>query len=93
MVSEDTTMLFRLGREQSTCSIRDAPFTQIVRSQLNLDLISGQNSDVILAHFARNVGRYYVAVFQLNTEHGVWQGINNLAIHFNMIVFRHSSPV
>jgi hypothetical protein len=67
-----------------------AAFAQIVRRHLNFDLVAGQNSDVILAHTARNVGCDHVAVFQLHSEHGVGQRISHSAFHFNLIVFWHS---
>ena len=43
----------------------------------------------MFAHFAGNMGRNYVAVFQLYAECGVGQGFYNRAFHLDMFFFCH----
>jgi hypothetical protein len=41
----------------------------------------------VFTHLSGNVCGYDVAVFQLYAKHGVGQGIDNPALHFNVIFF------
>ena len=52
-------------------------------------LVTGEDSDIVLAHLAGDMSGYYVAIFQLYSEHGVRQGFDDLAAHFDVVFFRH----
>ena len=52
-------------------SVDDTTAGQVVWAQLYNHLVFGKNSDVVLAHLARNVGKNLVTVGQLNAEHGI----------------------
>ena len=71
-------------------AVGDATLGQVVRRHLDLDLVAGQDADVVLAHAAGNVGRDHVAVLELDPEHGVREGLENRTFEFNAIVFGHS---
>src|SRR5690606_39444936 len=60
----------------------DACLRQVVWSHFDLDLVAGQDADVVLAHLARNMSRYHVAVVQLDAKHSVGQGLDDRAFHF-----------
>src|SRR5690606_24704026 len=81
------------GRLASACPVSNPAFAQVVGGQLHLNLVAGQNADVVLTHLAGNMSRYYVPIFQFYPEHRIRKGINYLTFHFNVIIFCHSSPV
>ena len=66
---------------------------QVVRRQLDRDLVAGQDADVVHAHLSGDVPEHDMAVFQLHTERGVGEILENLALHLNDIVFRHAFRV
>ena len=68
----------------------NATLGEIVGSQFNHDAISGQNTNVVFAHFAGNVSGHDVSVFELYPEHGVGQGLNDPTLHFYVVFFRHA---
>src|SRR3954465_10573683 len=76
-----------LGAEHDACP------AQVVRRQLDRDLVARQDADVVHAHLSRDVAEHDMAVFQLHTERGVGQVLENLALHLNDIVFRHAFRV
>ena len=67
----------------------DATLAQVVWGQLDFDLVTGEDANVVFAHFARNVSGHDVAVVELNTKHGVGQSIDHGAIHLDLFFFRH----
>lgn len=40
----------------------DAPFGEVVGGKLDCDFVAGQDADVVLAHFAGDMRRHYMAV-------------------------------
>ena len=70
-------------------AIGDAALGQIVGRHLDLDLIAGQDADVVLAHTARDVRGHDMTVLELHAEHGVRQGVEHRTVHFYLIVFCH----
>ena len=71
----------------------NSAFGEIVGSQLNRDLVASKDADVMFAHFAGDMGNDHMAVFQLNTEQGIGQRLDNSAFHFNMVFFGHAIPL
>jgi len=67
----------------------NATLGQVVGSHFNLDLVTRQNTNVVFAHFARDMGNDNVIIFQLYPESGIRQSVDNLAFKFNVIFFRH----
>ena len=57
--------------------IGDPTTSQVVRRQLNLDAITGENSDVMHPHLSGDVGQHFVAVFEFDAEHGVRQRLGD----------------
>ena len=58
--------LFRCQPGRLTGAVYDAALAEVVGSQLNLDLVTSQNADVVLTHFSGDVCSHNVAVGQLN---------------------------
>src|SRR5690606_8924187 len=58
------------------CSVGYTTLGQVIRRQLYFDFVTRQDTNVVLAHFSRDMRRYNMAVFQANTEGGVWQGVD-----------------
>ena len=70
-------------------AVSDTTLAQIIRGQLNCDLVACKNSDIVLAHFARYVRSHNVSIFQLHPEHRVGERFDYCSLHFNKIFFRH----
>jgi hypothetical protein len=64
-------------------------FSQVIGSHLNLNLVTRKNTNIVFAHLARDMGNDNVVIFQLYAESGVWKGIDNLSLKFNVVFFRH----
>ncbi len=75
---------------RSAGAVGDAALAQVVRRQFDADLVASQNADVVLAHLAGDVRGNDVPVFQLHTEHGVGQGVDDSTFHFEAVFFRHA---
>src|SRR5690606_42062826 len=74
-------------------AVGDASLAQVVRRQLDTNLVTGQDADVILTHFARNMRGNDVPIFQLHAEHGVGQGVDDSAFHFEARSEEHTSEL
>lgn len=68
-------------------AINDSATGQVVRTQLHNHAILGEDTNVVLTHLARNVGKNLVTVGQLNTKHRVGQGLDNRTFDFDDTVF------
>src|SRR5690606_4888628 len=58
--------------------------------QFDAHLVASQDADVVLAHLAGDVRGNDVPVFQLHSEHGVGQGVDDSAFQFEAVFFRHA---
>jgi len=67
----------------------DSTLTQVVGCELNGNLVTGQDTNVVLAHLARDVGGHNVTVLKFYPEQGIGQGLQDRALHFNVIFFCH----
>src|SRR6476469_3828319 len=76
----------------SLVSIGDPTSTEVVRSQLDLDLVTGKDPDVVHAHLSGDVGQHLVAVVELHPEHGVREGLYDRALQHDRVFprFRQS---
>lgn len=75
-------------------AVDDAAAGQIVGSQLHNHAVSGENTDVVLTHLARNVGKDLVSIGQLDSEHCVRQSLNNCTFDLDdAVFFRHSLTI
>jgi hypothetical protein len=77
----------RKTREPSASSVGDTPAGQIVRGQLDGDLVARKNANEELTHLSGNVGQYPVAIFELYPKHGVGQWLNDRPFHNNGFFF------
>jgi len=69
----------------------DAALAQIVGSQFHGHGVTGQDTDVVLAHLAGDVRRHHVAILQFYPESRVGQGLDDLAFHLDRVFFGHSA--
>ena len=79
------------SHQLSTGAVSDAAFAQIIRGQLNGDLVTGENADLVLAHLAGDMCGDDIPILQLYPEHGVGKGLRNSPLHLDEIFFGHSA--
>src|SRR4051794_6362040 len=73
-------------------AIHDAAAVQVVRRQLDLDLVAWVDPDAEAAHLAGRVTEGFVAVFELDLEQSVGKGLDDLAVQLDFLFFcRHES--
>jgi hypothetical protein len=53
---------------------------KVIRRHLNGNGVARQNADKMHSHFARDVRRNFVPIFQFNIEHGIGQRLNDLSL-------------
>src|SRR3954471_8201372 len=73
-------------------AVDDATAVEVVRRKLDLDLVAGVDPDAEAAHLARGVPEGLVAVFELDLEQSVGEGLDDLAVQLDLLFFcRHMS--
>lgn len=73
--------------EHLLVSIRNSPSGQVIRRELDLDLVPRQNPDVVHPHLARDVSQDLVPIFQFDPEHRVGQRFHNRSLNENGVIF------
>src|ERR1051326_2670685 len=67
----------------------DAGFCQIVRRQLNRNLVSGDNADEMFAHFTGDMCKHVALAGKINAEHRAGQDLRDGAFGHNRSFLRH----
>ena len=87
---------YRVVREMgppSASTIDDASLGQIVGSHFHGDLVTGEDTNVVLTHLSGDVRGHDVTGLQLHAESSVRQSLDDFTFHLNRIFFRHPLPV
>ena len=72
----------------SAMPVGDPTAVQVVGAQLHLDLVSGKDADVVLAHLSGNGGQHGVAAVYLNPEHRARESFDDLAFDLDLLFLR-----
>jgi hypothetical protein len=72
-------------------AIGDATLGQVIRGQLDQNLVADQYADAILAHLSSGVAEDFMIILELHAEHGVGQQLHHLPAHFEQFFFRQTS--
>src|ERR1700710_2511174 len=72
---------------RSAVAVDDASAREIVRRQLDLHAIARQDTDVMPAHLARDVGQHLVVVVEPHAEHGVGECFGDLSLELDLLFF------
>src|SRR5436305_6946534 len=70
-------------------AIDDARAVEVIGRQLAAHAITGEDADAKTPHLARHVAEHYVVVVELDAEHGVGQGLDHLALEFDLVLLCH----
>src|SRR5262245_1348519 len=74
----------------SLVAVDDPPPGQVVGRELHDDPVLGQDADVVLSHFAADVGQDPVTVGELDPEHRVREWLNDAALDLDgTVLLRH----
>lgn len=68
-------------------AVDDAPTRKVVWAELHNHLVLWEDSDVVLAHFSRDVSKNAVAVGQLNAKHRIGQSFDYRSLDLDDAVF------
>ena len=71
----------------SFVSVGDPTSGEVIRGQLNLNFVSGENADVVHSHLAGYVGQNFVAILELNAEHCVRQWLGDRSFQNDRVFF------
>src|SRR5688572_26735271 len=64
----------------------DSAAAEVVRGQLDLDPVTREDPDVVLAHLSRDLREHLVATLDLHTEHRAGQGFHYLSLDLDLLV-------
>src|SRR4051794_28224880 len=70
---------------RSLVAVGDATSGEVVRGELHLDPIAGEDADVVHAHLPGDVREDLVAVLQLHAEHRVGEGLGHRALEHDRV--------
>jgi hypothetical protein len=68
-------------------AVGDTTSLEVVWSELYLDAVAGEDTDVVHPHFSGDVSQYFVAIFEFNTEHGIRKGFGNGPLQYDRVFF------
>src|SRR6266545_8220608 len=75
----------------SLVSIGNAATREVVRGELHLHTIAGQDADVVLAHLARDLCENGMAAVDLHPEHQAGERLDDLSFDLDLLFLdRHS---
>src|SRR3954469_12421167 len=72
-------------RKPSAFAIDDAAAAQVVRAELDLDAVAGQDANAVAAHLAGGVAERLVAVVEGDAIHAVAIRLQHLALHLDLL--------
>src|SRR5262249_37343819 len=89
---ENASFLWGPGGTGLLGPVGDATPGEVVRRQLQLHLVAGEDPDEVHPHLSRDVREHLVApVIQDHPEHGVGKRLDDRSLHLDGIVLRHRS--
>src|SRR6185437_9551213 len=65
--------------------VGDSTAVEVVRTELDLDLVARKDADVVLAHLPGDRGEDGVASFELHPEHRARERLDDLAFHLDLL--------
>src|SRR3954454_239744 len=72
--------------------VGDSTAVEVVRTELDLDLVARKDADVVLAHLPGDRGENGMATFELHPEHRARERLDDLAFHLDLLFLsRHST--
>src|SRR5438445_9869605 len=71
--------------------VRDAAAREVVRRQLDLHAVPGQDPDEVHPHLAADVGQHAMAALRLDAEHRVRQRLHHGPLDLDRVFFGHRS--
>jgi len=74
-------------------SINDASFGGVVGRHFHSYSITNCQTNESLAHLSGDVAEDVVTVVQFDPEHGVGEGLGDLALHLDLLFFRHAASL
>src|SRR5688572_27029234 len=74
---------------QLPVAVDDARAIQVVGRQLAAHAVAGEDADAKPTHLAGHVAEHGVAVVQLDAEHRVGQGLDDLALELDLLLLGH----
>ena len=74
-------------RDRSLVAVGDTSSGEVVRSEFHLDLVAGENADVVHSHLSRDVRQHLVAVLEFDPEHRVRERLEDRPLEQDGVVF------
>ena len=74
----------------SAVPVDDPRAVEVVWGELAADAVAGQDPDPEAPHLACDVAEDDVIVIELHAEHRVGQGLDHLALEFDLVLLRHT---
>ena len=65
--------------------VGDATAGEVIGAELDLDLVPGEDADVVLAHLSRDRREDVVTTVELDAEHRARQGLGDLTLDLDLL--------
>src|SRR6478736_4585481 len=75
---------------RSAVAVDDPCAVEVVRGQLAAHAVAGQDADPKAPHLSGYMSEHDVVVVELHAEHRVRQGLDHLALEFDLVLLCHS---
>jgi hypothetical protein len=76
----------------SSVSVGDPASGQVVRGQLDLHLVAGEDPNVVLPHLTGDGGKDIVTAVDLHSEHGARKRFDDLSLDLDLLLFGYYLP-
>ena len=76
----------------SLVPVDDASAGKVIGAQLYNHAVFGEDTDVVLAHLARDVSKYDVTVIQFHPEHRIWKGLDDRTLDLDDSILLRNVP-
>src|SRR6266516_2266048 len=74
----------------SSVPVGDSTAVEVVRAELHLDLVPGEDADVVLAHLPGDRGENVMPGVELHPEHRARERLDDFAFHLDLLfLLRH----
>src|SRR5436305_431415 len=81
-----------MDEPSSAIPVRNAAAREVVRGELDLDLVTGEDSDVVLPHLSGDGRKHRVPVLQLDAEHRAGKRLRDLALELDLVLLLGHEP-
>ena len=78
---------FCVGDDRLASAVGNPTFAQIVRGHFYFDAVASEDADIVLTHFAGDMGNHFMSVFKADAKHGIGQCFSHDPFELDQLFF------